>query len=270
MTHVDTKQYGYVPSRIDSDHFVLGSYQSLPKVIIQPDGQWDKWLPRDEDQSSSLLESFNCTSYNTCACFEVLLRKLNGVEEDKSDRFLGIESGTRPPGNDPHTVGQALRHCGLAPDQLLPFSSDIQTVDDYYSYKGGNESMCTEAGLAFLKRYDVGHEWVFASSVDKNVRTDLMKESLQYSPLGVSVSAWYEKNGVYVDFGLPNCHWTMIYGWNDQGWKCRDSYSPYEKIISYDHNIQACKRYSLTPKVQVKQTFWQLLISWLKELLTQL
>jgi len=248
-----TKKTGYIPSVIDSTHYIMGSATSLSKDLLQADGQWTPYLPSEEVQREYDIETDNCTSFATTNCIETLFNKIYGTPMNASDRALGIFAGTVPPGNDPHTVIEAARKKGLVKEELLPFDSRLASIDEYFSYIYGDEEACKTDAQDFLSKYQLGHEWVFTSPLPKEVRTSLMKQSLQYSPLGVSVTAWYEKDSVYVDYGQPNCHWTTVYGWNDEGWLCFDSYDPFKKVISFDHNIECVKRYSITPISKKKE-----------------
>lgn len=257
------KYLGFIPPIIDSSHFVLGAFLSLSKDILQHDGQWDSYLPVSEEQNKNGMETYNCTSFNTLNTIEILFNKIWAEKDNYSDRFTGIEAGTRPPGNDPHAVAEAIRLKGAIPEISLPFSDSILSWTDYYSFVGSDENECMIMAKRFLDQYDFGHEWVFTNAPTKETRIMLMKEALQYSPLGASVTAWYGVDGIYVDNGEPNCHWTCIYGYDDRGWKCFDSYSPFYKIISYDHNIQFVKRYSIKKKITVKLSWWRRLLNFL-------
>ena len=249
------KRTGFVKPILDSTQYIMGATLSLPKDILQADGQWGAYLPTEERQQQNNIETYNCTSFATLNCVEILINKIYGKYENKSDRFLGIKAGTHPPGNDPHTVAEAGRKHGFITEDLLPFDSEIDTIDEYYSYQWSDMGTCIEQGQKFLQQYSFGHEWVTNGHMDKDRRISLMKEALKYSPLGCSVSAWYEQGGVYVDMNRPNSHWTVIYGYNDTGWLCFDSYEPFRKTLSFDHEITFCKRYSLTP-VEKKRDNW--------------
>lgn len=255
------KHYGFIKPKIESDHYILGAYNSLPRDILQRNGQWDSYLPSEERQTNQLTETYNCTSFGSLNCIEILFRKLYGLEENYSDRYLGIMADTKPYGNDPHVVVEALRNKGLIKESTLPFTEDLNGWQEYYSFKGGSESDCKVEAIYLANKYEIGHEWVISNGASKEIRTSLMKQALQYSPLGVSVSAWNELEGVYIDAGQPNNHWTVVYGYNEKGWKCFDSYEPYKKIISFDHNIEYVKRFSLKKKEEIKQTWWQMFIS---------
>lgn len=255
------RNYGFIPPKIDETHYVLGGVATLGgQEVLQANGQWDAYIPQVEIQAQRGIETYNCSAFGTTSILEFLHLKIYGEQINSSDRYLGIMAGTKPPGNDPHTVVQAIRHDGLVPEEYLPFSTNIKTVEEYYSFLYGDETRCTVEGQRFLQRYQVGHEWVWTGIIAKEERTAKMKEALQYSPLGVSVSAWYQEDGVYVDKGKLNNHWCVCYGWNDEGWKIFDSYDSSLKTLSYDHKIQFCKRYSLTKKTTRHNWFIDLLI----------
>jgi hypothetical protein len=77
-----------------------------------------------------------------------------------------------------------------------------------------------------------------------------MKIALKTSPLGVSVSAWYEENGKYVDRGTRNNHWCVCYKIDEEGVHVFDSYDHSKKILSLDHNIGRAKRIWLNRKTK--------------------
>lgn len=258
------RNYGLkISKEKDPQAFVLGGLTSLPKVILQADGQWDAYLPEREVQYNDKFDTYNCTAYGTTAIVETLAKRLGYQLPDRSDRYLGIMAETKPPGNDPHKVSQVARDFGLIAEASLPFK-DLYTVSEYYSFKGAEAWKCDLEAQEFQNTLEVGHEYVFQGRTSREERTKKMKEALLYSPLGISVTAWSLRDGVYVDDGKPNTHWTMCYGWNDKGWKVFDSYDQTLKIVSYDHNIQICKRYSLTKSIRKQE------ISILKKLIEAL
>lgn len=244
------KNYGFIQPKIDETHYVFGS-GALGGVVLQENGQWDAFLPAVELQYETDFDSYNCTGYGTTNCFETLLNRLK-IEKNFSDRYLGVCAGTQPPGNDPHVVAQAVRHSGLIEEKYLPFDKELLTSwQEYFSYKGGDEKTCEIEGQKFLTKFSVGHDWVLVGGETKEARLAKMKAGLLSSPLGASVSAWFLEDGLYVDKDIPNNHWVMIYGYNEQGWKVFDSYDQTHKIVSYDHKIQFAKRYTITAKKKV-------------------
>jgi hypothetical protein len=241
--------YGFVAPTYADDHYVLGSSNSLVKIILCSDGQWDNYLPGREMQNINDVETYNCTSFGTCNVFETMFKKMYAKNDNFSDRFVGIEAGTKPPGNDPHIVAEAIRHKGLISETLLPFK-DITSWMEYYSWKGGDKGQCESKGQEFLGKWIMGHEWVYQNKPQN--WQDLLIESLKYSPLGISVSAWYQgQNGLYVDNGQPNNHWVCLYGYvKGQYWKVFDSYDLSTKRLAWNFNFNYCKRYGILVNVE--------------------
>ncbi len=252
--------YGFVKPSITNDNFVFGSALSLGQEILQHDGQWDDYLPAYEIQDDK-FETAACTIYGTENCIEILSKKLYDQEFNFSERYPYILAPIRPPGGDPHKVAECIRHFGLVEQWDLPMTDTFEEfvlpdpMSDYLLKKGKR----------WLEKNDFGHEWLFTSNPSQETRTALFMQALRYSPLGVSVSAWYEDGGVYKDLNLPNNHWCSLYGWNAKGWKLFDSYDHSLKILSFDHHVEYAKRYSLKPRLQ-KEFWWQLLIRRISEI----
>jgi len=255
------KHYGFIEPVIEAEHYVLGA-SAVPKTVLMKDCDWRKILAPQEEQSRK-FETFNCTTFNTLRSLSRLVYLLTGEQVNFSDRFLGIVAGTLPPGNDPHTVCEAIRKYGVIPETMLSWTDDLQNVGEYYSFKGGNEKACYAAGALWLTRFKFLHEWVFKGDLDPSEKIKRMQEALQYSPLGVSVNAWREVDGIYVSNGETNNHWTEEAGKKDlESWIINDSYKDnsgsFEKNLEWLFDFQYCKRYSLELKpVQKRLSFWQ-------------
>lgn len=247
------KNYGLVIEERDPRNYVLGGFTSLPKIVLESSGQWDNFKPDREIQYNSNFDSQNCTGYGWNAWTEFMFKKLSMPYGDRSDRRLGIKAGTYPPGNDPRKVAQALHEYGTVAESSLPFSSDIQTVGEYFSYKGGEEWKCDLEGDDFVNQHEFRYEELWGSMPDREERVRLIKECLQYSPIAASFSAWTLKDGVYVDGGKRNNHWAVIFGWTDKGFKVFDSYDNTEKIISFDHKIEIAMRGMFVKSTRAEQ-----------------
>lgn len=234
-------KYGFIPPQIDSTQYVLGGFTSLPKVILEPTGQWDKYLPEYEPQHEN-FETYGCTVWGTLNAIEILEKRLTTKESNYSERYIYNIVPIRPPGGDPHAVADAIREAGLIPDEPTPatFAEFCMPPTQAQINIGGE----------WGRKWNFGYEWVF-NNVSKTARVQLMKEALMYSPICVSVTAWHEEDGIYVDKGQINNHWTVVYGYTEANgkvfWKVFDSYDHSHKILHPDHEILYCKRYSLTP-----------------------
>lgn len=239
--------FGFVPPIIESDHYVLGGAVSLPTVILQPDRQWDAFLPDYEPQFGDGWDTYGCSIWGTENATEILDYRVNGEKKNYAERPVYIGTHTRPPGNDPHVIAEWIRKNGLVDEYVLPMTP---TFEEFITPDPLPDTIIVAGGL-WAKRSNFGHEWVFLNNVSKEEKKTRMMESLQYSPLGVSVTAWYEEGGIYVDQGFPNTHWCTCYGFTDRGWKIFDSYDHSQKIYSFDSEISFCKRYTIGNRATV-------------------
>ena len=257
---------GFLEPKITLDHWILGS-STLPNQPIQQNGDWTAFLPEFESQIKR-IETFNCTGFNTEKPIRILLKKL-GIDENYSARWIGIIAGTTPPGNDPHTVAEAIRKNGLIPESMLPFSDDLNT-SEYFSFKGADEATCRAEGKRWLERFQFGHEWVPSNP-------SAMLEALKLSPLGVAVNAWNrDQNGLYINQTDNFNHWTCcVVGYEqDKYWLIDDSYlqdgTPLKKL-AWNYKFGYCKRYSIVIKNVEKETItlMERLVKLLKQYLAE-
>lgn len=235
--------YGFQKPEILPDQWILGGQETL-----QPDGQWDAYLPIYEPQFENGYDTYGCTVWGTQNAIEIFLKKTTGIEYNFSERFNYILAGVRPPGADPHHVMESVRRYGLIPNQSLPMAP---TFEEFLKPDPMDDKLLA-IGRHWKRKNTFTHSWVRGA--------EEMKKALQSSPLCVSVSAWYRDGDVYVDNGKPNNHWCVCFGWNDKGWKIFDSYDHSVKIYSFDSLISFCKSISVVPVK--KRTF----IDFLKEL----
>jgi hypothetical protein len=243
------KNYGFRLNDVaDPKAWEFGGVTSLPKIILNPDGNWKDYLPSEELQHTDSFDTFGCTVYGTENVFQTLEKFITGETREYDERFIYNLARIIPPGADPHDVAEAFRRHGIISDRL-PMT---ETLAEFMTPRPMTEALIAE-GLKYPR--ELRHEWVWKSPVTRETRVKLMRECLRYSPLGISVTAWIEDQGLYVDAGLPNTHWTMCFHIDDEDrpW-IYDSYHKAIKTLHPDHNIQVCKRYQLVPRV--KANWW--------------
>src|SRR3990167_11520040 len=122
--------YGYLQDEIAVEDFVLGGLQ-IPTEVLVESGQWDAFIPTDEIQRTENYDTYGCTIFGTLNALEFLFKRLFGETKNWSERFVYIFTKTRPPGNSPKTIIEAIRkQCGLIDDDLLTISK-APTYEDY-------------------------------------------------------------------------------------------------------------------------------------------
>lgn len=232
---------GFIAPKIDETHYFLGA-GLVPQVVLQPNSDWTDSLPETEKQRRQ-FETFNCTSFNTLNAIEMLMFKKFGQRVNYSDRWVGIVAGTsaKKGGNDPHVVCEAIRKHGLIPEEMLPYTDDLKTAEEYYSFKGADEEACKRAGEEWKRQYEFKHEWVFKQNQPLEEKMNNMKVALKYSPLALSVYAWEKSGEVYISGGREN-HWTSKFAQPKYS-NIFDSYDPFIKAV--DQNFSFCKRFSI-------------------------
>lgn len=245
-----TIQHGLIiPEIVENKDYVFGGYGAIDGEILQPNGQWDDYLPVEEDQNLNGIEPSACATFGTLNAVETLKRRLYGEEYNYSDRYLAKTSGTLPGiGNDPHRVAETLRKKGDVKESVWPFDSSIDSATKFY---GPVPSKLEVLALTFLMEFGFKHEYVPSNP-------DSLKNALKYSPLGFSVYAWVQDDGLYYrPEGMRDTHWVMCYGYVDkQYWKIFDSYDNNTKMVKWDALPMVAKRYWLT-KQPIEETFLQ-------------
>lgn len=75
---IENKQinHGFLIPEVKEEDYKFGSGQVSTDNPIQLDGQWDEYLPIDEEQNRNNLETFACTCYGSQNQIEILLKRL--------------------------------------------------------------------------------------------------------------------------------------------------------------------------------------------------
>lgn len=260
--------YGFVRGTVEDEDYVFGSSQ-IDREVLQPDGQWDGFLPEYEPQFNRNFDTYGCTIFGTLNALEILMLHRFGVRADYSERYIYNLVPVRPPGGSPQSVAECIRKSGLINQELLPMTD---TLDEYSTpVPVGQEYL--DLGRKWLDAYDLAHDYLWRSAPDKRKRDEILKEALRYSPVGVSVSAWMPlADGTYEDGGRPNNHWCVCVGYDTDGpltyFHVFDSYDHEVKRLSAFHAIEMAKSYYVTPaKIQSKdekKSLWKAFLAWIK------
>jgi hypothetical protein len=255
------RDYGFVaPKTIAPEEYVLGG-QKVPLVVLNKEADWRPFAPVYEPQFNTHTDPNGCTVWGTESALEMMLKKLTGVEYNFSERFTYILAQIRPPGADPHKVAEVIRKTGLIENSLLPFTEEM-SFDEFIQPDPMPERLL-RVGRDWLSDNLFLHEWI---PTDKKT----LAEMLQFSPLGISVTAWYEKDGMYIDNGQPNTHWCVLMYMDKVQGKYYpvifDSYTHSEKILDSEHNIQFAKRFYIETGLGKSRrqvtSFWERVKKW--------
>lgn len=239
------KNYGIIEEIRSVTDYILGQNQ-MPMVPYVEDGDWTPWLPEYENQTTKLGdETSGCTVWGTLNCIEAFMKRLYKDEPNYSERFTYLNIPIEPGrGTDPHKTCETIRKYGLVNESDLPMT---KTIDEYLNM-GDLDDRLYDKGERWLQKHDFKHEWLWTARPANYI--ELLKKMLKTSPIGVSVSAWNEENGVYVSYGNVNNHWCMLFHIDDENYPwVYDSYDHTIKKLSKDHNIRRAKRFWINRKV---------------------
>lgn len=256
MIEIKETKRGFITPILTEKDYIFGDSQ-LVGEILRPDRQWDNSLPTEEIQNLLNYETANCTGFGSTNQIEIYLKEKFGEIHNFSDRALGINAGTYPPGNDPQKVYEVIRKTGLAEDKLLPFGGN--NVNDYFD-KNKLTQEVKNSEFQFLNKYEFKHDWVASG---KKIEHSVMKEALKYSPLAVAIFAFAFDGEYYVRAGEDG-DWICITGYEDgKYWKGYTSYSPVVKKFAWDFGFYWVKRISIrkkSPEEQLEMTQKSLII----------
>ena len=252
------KNFGFKEDTITDDDYILGS--SLPLEVVNPSQNWEEWLPKYEPQASK-YETSGCTVWGTQNQIEAYMKKVFGFEPNYSERFNYILAHITHPGAPPSKAYESIRKQGLIDDVLLPYA------DTYKEFLQPNPMMkeFLKKGLEWQSKYDFKHEWI------RNPNPDKIKEALKYSPICVSVTAWFQEGGLYVDRGQRNTHWCVAFKVEDNKVHVFDSYDNAIKILHPGHHTKFAKRIRIVKRetpLQIKPQKRYNWFSWLNLLRT--
>lgn len=238
------KDFGLAEELRSFTDYILGT-SKVPYIPYNESGDWEKFLPRYENQTTKLgNETFGCTVWGSQNQIETMYKFLYKTEPNYSERFTYLGVPVNPGyGADPQNTYETIRRDGLVDEKDLPMTDTIEQ----YLNKTDITDAIRQKGQEWIKRHDFKHEWLWSKKPANHI--EILRDALKTSPIGISVQAWNEENGVYVSYGDSNNHWCLLYKIDeDEFLHVFDSYDHTKKILSNDHNIRRAKRIWLNKK----------------------
>lgn len=237
----------FVYPKIKDTDFRFGSRQ-LQGIPLRANGDWRDYTPPSELQNRKRVESSACyVEASQHAIATIQEEQFGAPDNNYSARFNALLSEGTPQGGDPIVGGDSIRHDGLISETTLPFEN-INSWEEYHSFKGANENECRREGKNWLVQWKPEYDIVITRHESVAVKYAKLKEALNYSPVPISVTAWYEKDGVYVkpegerDNHLVEC----VYVDKENHPWVWDTYPPFLKKLAPYYNFEFGMRWNLT------------------------
>jgi hypothetical protein len=183
--------HGVIEGRQPTD-FVAGENSPLKFEVINPSGDWTKYLPTEEWQRDPIkpgTDKMNCVTQSFHNCIETIMLydRLTGRMPDThwnwlvnngfidkngkpnfNDRIAATLNDTTPEGNWLYNVANKADDYGLFPETVLP-SDESLSWNDYY-----NKQLITQAilniGLESKRYFLLRFEWVNILDLAKHIQ----------------------------------------------------------------------------------------------------
>lgn len=226
---------------IKPEHYRLGAVTN--KTVLRADGDWRSYLPKNEDQFKNGVDSSACYiegQQHTIATIEE--ESFGEVDNNYSARFNALLSDGSETGGDPLAGADSIRNDGLVPEELMPFDDNIQSWQDFHSWKGVNETALRLHGSEYKGRKKLSNEIVFEMHEPLATKITKLRQALLYSPCPISVYGWVEDNEGYIKpVGKRDNHLVeAVYVDKEGRITIRDTYAPYEKVLAVGFNPEFC------------------------------
>lgn len=233
----------------DFEEYILGQAK-IPFIPFNESGDWSDSLPRYESQTTRLgQETSACTAYGALSQIECLHKFLYKDEPNYSERYTyNLVPITPGYGTDPQKTYETIRRTGVVDERDLPMTDSLAEYADRSKVTGS----LLAKGQNWLLNHDFRHEWLWKSNAERPANyIEILKDTLQTSPIGVSVTAWRKEGDVYVSDSGGNNHWVVLYKIDDEGYPwIFDTYDHSLKKLAKDHNIRRAKRIWLQKKTK--------------------
>lgn len=273
--------------------WVAGAETGIEPVVLEEDGQYDAYLPDEENQSFYNPKKFDtqsCVTFSATNDIETLINRQRAlgllsqrvedflVQEgyidpgtnkvNFSDRFTAKMSGTRKTGNNLEAVGDSIRNHGLVPEKDWPMpnwnSLEGKTQDELWEvYMAEIPQWVKDKALRFKEFIKVNYQWVALGSSTP----DSLREQLKYGPYQIAAKVcpkWSSNEGMkpIMGCGCGHGHATMLYGFKEKDgtkpFKCFDHYRSFRKLLDEGYCIPWAVQYSVkeaTPSTVIPLTY---------------
>lgn len=242
---------------------------TLPKIVVNPSGDWTPYLPEYEPQVLPDGKDPNdCWLAGSLNKLEIQLKRLFPDQKwNLSERFPYNGLNSQPYGDDPFKAGEFLRKFGDVDEDVLPTG---KTYEEFITPRPLTEELLNKA-KALTSLVTIKQEYVwndFDSPIPLAEKQRRITQCLPLDPPGVSLYAWkQDANGLYYrPAGAPDVHWCVLFKETDREYYIFDTYDHSIKKVRKDMNFAMCIRYFVHKGELPKPNLWSRIIAWFRKL----
>lgn len=243
--------------------FIAGKFTGITYQVLNESGDWRPCLPTDEPQYKIKtgngtwvgLETMACVSFSANNVIEMIVNHYteknllpeetldflndNGYFDENgklnlSDRFLAKMSGTTYQGNSLTKVADTIRHYGIVPEKVWPWSDNITTWNQYYA---AVPQSVIDLGKKSLEHFDFLYEWI----------TSNFEEHLKQAPLQITIATTcpgYDAGNATACLNGVNHAVTRTAG----KYEIYDHYTPFQKHLAANYSVPWTLKYVINLK----------------------
>lgn len=219
--------------------------------ILRADGDWRSFLPPEEDQNVRGIESSACYTEATQHSIATLQEEaFNLPDQNYSARFNALLSNGTPTGGDPVAAAKSIKFDGMILESMMTFASDIQSWQDFHSWKGVNMRECIDNGKEWVDQWDFNFKILVEKDYPLEIKYLQLQEGLKRAPCPISVVGWFKRDGEYYKpQGMRDNHLVEALHVDGQNRiTIRDTYFPYTKVLAPNFDFE----FSLMPTLAKK------------------
>lgn len=255
----------FVYPELNEEHPKYGA-SFLAAPVIRPDGDWRKSLPPGEEQRRNGVEPSSCyVEANQHAIATIEENQLGEHDNNYSARFNTLLSFGTPQGGNPIAGGDSIRHDGLVKEEIMPHGPDLQSWEEYHSWKGVDETKVRIEGQQDLNKKKRNFGVLITRELPLATKYTLLKEGLKRSPIPISIWGATDSDGNYMQKpdGVNDTHLVeATYVDDNNAIYVLDTYRPFEKVLPPNYNPDFGMGWTVA-KITVKK-------NWLQEIVENL
>lgn len=247
------------------------SFFSRP--IVKPDGDYRKNLPPEEEQRRYGVEPSTCFLFAQLHADATYEEAIFGEHDNNyAERFPAQFAGGTPYGGDPIRGADTIFDRGSIPEASMPFTDDVNSWEEYTSWKGVDMNKVIEEGKVDKTKKGRYGVVLFERNVPLASKYTLLEQGLQRGVPCISV--WGVQEGdtyAMKPQGVSDTHMIEVTYVDKEKKQIHilDTYLPLQKILPANYNPDfAMVRYVEKKNTdQEKLTLIQLILQKINEAL---
>ncbi len=211
------------------EDYVVGANSPLVSGIVFPDGHGIMDYIKFGEFQKKAFESMGCVSMSANHNTQIVKAINFGIDENESDRFTIVGSGTTEKGNTLNNVAQFKKNKSFVLEDQYPWPADMDRKTFFQTISDALYKLAEKNGDI----WEYKHEWVITS------HDNLIDRLKRGQPIQATITDWKERDGINYSVGSDQIHAINIVDREDG--KYWWVYDQYDDDFIYDENFDKNK-----------------------------